>query len=47
MEAIDNLSLRPLQAILILCIHEQGSGRLKEYWNLVAIAKRYVVSWRA
>jgi hypothetical protein len=46
MEAVDNLSLRPLQAILILCIHEHGSGRLKEYWNLVALAKRYVSGCR-
>lgn len=43
MEAINNLSVRPLQAILILCIHEIGAGRLKEYWNLVALAKRYAL----
>lgn len=40
MEAFSNLSLRPLQAILILSVHDLGAGRLKEYWNLVALAKR-------
>jgi hypothetical protein len=41
MEAIGQLSLQSLQAILILSIREYGSGRLAEFWNLVALAKRY------
>ncbi|KAF2438832.1 hypothetical protein P171DRAFT_436741 [Karstenula rhodostoma CBS 690.94] len=43
MEAINNLSLGPLQAVLILCILEYGAGRLKEHWNLVALAKRMAI----
>ncbi|KAK7189622.1 hypothetical protein DPSP01_013435 [Paraphaeosphaeria sporulosa] len=43
MEAVNNLSLRPLQAILIICNLEYGAGRLKEHWNLVALAKRMAI----
>lgn len=40
MEAISQLSLQSLQAVLILSIRDWGTGRLSEFWNLVALAKR-------
>ncbi|KAF2867810.1 hypothetical protein BDV95DRAFT_162291 [Massariosphaeria phaeospora] len=40
MEAIGHLSLQSLQAVLILTIRDYGAGRLSEFWNLVALAKR-------
>ena len=40
MEAISHLSLQSLQAVLILTIRDFGAGRLSEFWNLVALAKR-------
>lgn len=38
--ALSTLSLRSLQALLILSIHDLGAGRLKSHWNLLALAKR-------
>ncbi|KAF1964326.1 hypothetical protein BU23DRAFT_64696 [Bimuria novae-zelandiae CBS 107.79] len=43
MTAISDLSLRPLQAVLILAVSDLGAGRLKEYWNLVALARRMAI----
>ncbi|KAF2241666.1 hypothetical protein BU26DRAFT_524829 [Trematosphaeria pertusa] len=40
MEAISQLSLQSLQAVLILTIRDYGAGRLSEFWNLIALAKR-------
>ncbi|KAF2476285.1 uncharacterized protein BDR25DRAFT_64879 [Lindgomyces ingoldianus] len=40
MEAISQLSLQSLQAVLILTIRDYGAGRISEFWNLVALAKR-------
>lgn len=40
MEAISQLSLQSLQAVLILTIRDFGAGRLSEFWNLIALAKR-------
>ncbi|KAF1952717.1 hypothetical protein CC80DRAFT_479097 [Byssothecium circinans] len=40
MEAIGQLSLQSLQAVLILTIRDYGGGRLSEFWNLIALAKR-------
>ncbi|KAF2271170.1 hypothetical protein CC78DRAFT_13213 [Lojkania enalia] len=39
-EAIDQLSLQSLQAVLILSIKDYGAGCLSEFWNLIALAKR-------
>lgn len=41
-EALANLSLRSLQAVLILVIADWGFGNLSEAWNLIALSKR---SW--
>ena len=40
LEAMGTLCLQSLQAVLILTIREWGTGRLSEFWNLVALAKR-------
>ncbi|KAF2656749.1 hypothetical protein K491DRAFT_691794 [Lophiostoma macrostomum CBS 122681] len=40
MESISHLSLQSLQAVLMLTIRDWGLGRLIEFWNLVALAKR-------
>lgn len=41
-EAMGGLSLRAMQAVLILVILDWGSGRLSEAWNLMALCKRCV-----
>ena len=38
--AMHNCSLQSLQALLILSIHELGSGRIVEFYNLIALSKR-------
>jgi hypothetical protein len=38
--AISQLSLQSLQAVLVLTIRDWGAGRLSEFWNLIALAKR-------
>ncbi|KAG0646927.1 hypothetical protein D0Z07_6161 [Hyphodiscus hymeniophilus] len=40
MQAIGNLSLQSLQAILIITTIDYGAGKLSEFWNLVALCKR-------
>ena len=40
MEALGNLSLQSLQALLIITILDYGAGKLSEFWNLVATCKR-------
>lgn len=40
MEAIGNLSLQSLQAVLITTILDYGAGKLSEFWNLVALCKK-------
>lgn len=44
-EAMGGLSLRSLQAVLILVILDWGSGRLSEAWNLMALGKRCVIDF--
>lgn len=39
--AIRQLSLQSLQALLMVTIAEYGDGRLSEFWNLIALCKRY------
>ncbi|TVY12910.1 hypothetical protein LARI1_G008844 [Lachnellula arida] len=39
-QAISNLSLPSLQAVLIVTTIDYGAGRLSEFWNLVALCKR-------
>jgi len=39
-QAISNLSLQSLQAVLIVTTIDYGAGRLSEFWNLVALCKR-------
>lgn len=39
-EAMSTLCLPSLQAVLIITILDFGSGRLSEFWNLVALSKR-------
>lgn len=39
-QAISNLSLHSLQAVLIVTTIDYGAGRLSEFWNLVALCKR-------
>lgn len=41
LQAISDLSLQSLQAVLIVTIIDIGAGRLSEFWNLVALCKRY------
>ena len=43
MQAIGSLSLQSLQAILIITTIDYGAGKLSEFWNLVALCKRYVL----
>lgn len=40
MQAIGNLSLQSLQALLIITTIDYGAGKLSEFWNLVALCKR-------
>ncbi|KAF4627586.1 hypothetical protein G7Y89_g10563 [Cudoniella acicularis] len=40
LQAISNLSLGSLQAVLIVTIIDYGAGKLSEFWNLVALCKR-------
>ncbi|KAH8648888.1 fungal-specific transcription factor domain-containing protein [Tricladium varicosporioides] len=40
LQAISNLSLQSLQAVLIVTIIDYGAGKLSEFWNLVALCKR-------
>lgn len=40
--AIHNLSLQSLQALLILTIPVFGAGRIIEFYNLIAVCKRYI-----
>ncbi|RDW69810.1 hypothetical protein BP6252_08830 [Coleophoma cylindrospora] len=40
MQAIGNLSLQSLQAVLIITNLDYGAGKLSEFWNLVALCKR-------
>lgn len=42
MQAIGNLSLQSLQAVLIITNLDYGAGKLSEFWNLVALCKRQV-----
>jgi hypothetical protein len=46
-EAISHLTLQSLQAVLILTIRDWGMGRLIEFWNLVALAKRCLLSCKS
>jgi hypothetical protein len=41
LHSISDLSLQSLQAVLIVTIIDFGAGRLSEFWNLVALCKRY------
>jgi len=41
LHSISGLSLQSLQAVLIVTIIDFGAGRLSEFWNLVALCKRY------
>jgi hypothetical protein len=41
-QSISNLSLQSLQAVLIVTNIDYGAGKLSEFWNLVALCKRYV-----
>jgi hypothetical protein len=41
LQAISDLSLQSLQAVLIITIIDYGAGKLSEFWNLVALCKRY------
>lgn len=40
MEAMGSLSLRSLQALLIITILDYGAGKFSDFWNLVALCKR-------
>jgi hypothetical protein len=40
MQALGDLSLQSLQALLIITILDYGAGKLSEFWNLVATCKR-------
>lgn len=40
LQAISDLSLHSLQAVLIVTTIDYGAGRLSEFWNLVALCKR-------
>jgi len=42
LQAIGNLSLQSLQAVLIVTNLDYGAGKLSEFWNLVALCKRYL-----
>jgi hypothetical protein len=42
LQSISNLSLQSLQAVLIVTNIDYGAGKLSEFWNLVALCKRYV-----
>lgn len=42
MDAMSELTLQSLQAVLILTVLEYGGGRFTECWNLVALCKRCV-----
>ncbi|TVY54699.1 hypothetical protein LCER1_G002835 [Lachnellula cervina] len=42
LQAISDLSLPSLQAVLIVTTIDYGAGRLSEFWNLVALCKRWM-----
>lgn len=40
LEAMGSLSLRSLQALLVITILDYGAGEVSAFWNLVALCKR-------
>lgn len=43
--AMEFLSLSSLQAVLIISVLEFGNGKLSKFWNLIALCKRYNLSY--
>ena len=40
-QAIDQLSLRSLQALLITTVLDYGAGELSKFWNVISICRRH------